>query len=177
MTSPDLGSIILSFLSLQVVANLLPSWFQATQKTTSGWQVISVMTSPVSRFQMQSKLSWLALNKMFAAVGCHLMMPTRRWWWERVTSGVVRSWARPLSGISQIMTLMSSELEAIMLSSKGFHAKSKTSPWWPATRGLLSSTRPVYITINNKQNSINSDFYTQKIIISPSMEMCLNSTR
>lgn len=39
--------------------------------------------------------------------------------------------------------MQSSELEAIMLSLKGFHCKSSIGPWWPVTRPAVTSILPV----------------------------------
>ena len=43
----------------------------------------------------------------------------------------------------KIQTVASSEAEAIILSSNGFHLSSITGPVWPATFGTWPSTRPV----------------------------------
>ena len=142
--------MILIFLSLQVVTNLLPFVFQEILYMISGWQSISTASSPFSRFQMQIELSWLAESSMLAAVGCHTTWPTLRWWCSRVRHGLVRFSVKPPSGISQILIVVSSEPDAIMLSSKGFQAISSTAPEWPPTIGLFGGRRPTCVYNNTE---------------------------
>ena len=69
-------------------------------------------------------------------------------WWipSRVSRGSFKSSSSPLSGMFQIFTVVSSEEEAIMLSSKGFHATSKTSCTCPHTFGWSEVERPTWKT-------------------------------
>ena len=157
--------MILIFLSLQVVASLLPTRFQETLWIRSGWQSISTAHSPVDRFQIQIKGSALALRSTLLATGCHWIFPTFLWWGPfNSRSGLSRFWVSPPSGISQIFTEVSSDDEAIMLSSKGFHARSSTSWLCPVTRGAFMSTRPVWKANRLWYNSVSCNMLMQNKI-------------
>jgi len=49
-------------------------------------------------------------------------------------------------------TVASSDDDAMMLSSKGFHLMSVTGPRWPQTRGIFTSARPVCTYTHNKNS-------------------------
>ena len=145
-TVPLRGSITLIFLSLHVVAIRLPLVFQSMLNIRSGWQSISMVASAVSKFQITIKGSKLALRRMLDATGCQRIWCTFRWWEpSKVNRGSSRIvLPSPSSGICQIFTVVSSDEEAIMLSSKGFQATSRTSCLCPPTRPWSGSRRPTY---------------------------------
>lgn len=53
ITAPERGSMIRSFLSLQLVASRLPSVLKDMLRMTSEWQSIIFTGSPISRFQIR----------------------------------------------------------------------------------------------------------------------------
>lgn len=97
--SPVLGSIMRIFLSLQVVTSFEPSQLKQALKTMSGWQSMWIKTSPVPTFQMTTWLSDPAVSRTFSALGCHSTSPTRRWWYNKSTTGSVSVRDKPPSGI------------------------------------------------------------------------------
>jgi len=62
----------------------------------------------------------------------------------RDMTGVVIFSLRPSSGIFQIITLQSSEEEAIILSLNGLKSVSNTGALWPLKHGRLSWSLPVF---------------------------------
>ena len=138
-------SMILIFLSLQEVTILLPLLFHETDWIRSGWHSISMAASPLSKFQITILGSKLALSRTLDATGCHRIWCTFLWWENpsRLNKGShLSTLPRPSSSICQILTVVSSDDEATILSSKGFQATSNTSCVWPATRPCSGSKRP-----------------------------------
>lgn len=138
-------SIILSNLSLHVVARSDPSRLRDIDWIVSAWQLITLTTRPLQVFQTRIKWSAPAEIRMFSAVGCHSTIDTLLLCSTRAMTG----WDIPLvdgpsSGMYQSMTEQSSELDAITLSLKGFHFRSRTGPRWPDTRPSFTSSLPVY---------------------------------
>lgn len=126
-TFPERGSIIRSFLSLQLVASKLPSVLKDIQRTTSGWLSIIFTATPSSRFQIRicyvnNKISPLfchsdlvlvvlvtlqsypALSRIPLQVGCHSISPALRLWPIRIIRASVMFLLKPPSGICQILT-------------------------------------------------------------------------
>lgn len=95
-------------------------------------------------FHIAIWLSLPAVNSTFKAVGCQSTKPTLLWWYMRSTTGSVRVFMRPWSGICHTLTTQSSEPLAMMLSLWGHHAISRTGPLWPPTRGWSAGMRPTY---------------------------------
>ena len=79
-SSVALGSIILAFLSLQDVANRLPSKFQLREFMMSSWHEMTCTGLPFSTSQTMMSWSKPALAKTLLAEGCHFIMPTFLRW-------------------------------------------------------------------------------------------------
>lgn len=70
-TFPERGSIMRSFLSLQLVASKLPSVLKDIQRTMSGWLSIIFTATPSSRFQIRiCNIMGLSFRSLRVSSGC-----------------------------------------------------------------------------------------------------------
>lgn len=112
---------------------------------TSGCWSILRTSSARAVFHTITMWSMPTERRMLSAVGCHSTKLTRRVCSRRSTIGWLR-WrlCRPSSGMYHNLTVVSSEQEAMTLSSDGLNRISVTAPLWPVTRPACISTRPIY---------------------------------
>mmetsp|Transcript_6121 Transcript_6121/g.19301 ORF Transcript_6121/g.19301 Transcript_6121/m.19301 type:complete len:218 (-) Transcript_6121:251-904(-) len=138
------GSPSRTFLSLQLVAQTLPSKSHTKSWISWSWHASDATSPPFSMSQTLTAKSPDTDPRMLFAVGWNRSSVTLRPWPWRSTSGSVNVSLRPPGGMPQTLMVESSEADAMMCSWNGLKSKSSTADLWPATMGELGANAPVF---------------------------------